>query len=183
MFAIVQNGNIVQFVQPDTPFTVGDKQYSAGFIRNATPEELKAAGVWNIVYGPQADQRFYWVGGPNYRVNEIDGVVEATFTSTPKDLDQLKKQQKDQTNATAYSLLLPTDWMVIKALETQTTAPADWSAWRAAVRTTANDSRTAIDACTTVEELAALTTDWPKNPDQVAAEAAAKQAAQTETTV
>ena len=54
MFAIVQNGNIVQFVQPDTPFTVGDKQYSAGFIRNATPEEKKAAGVWDITYGEQA---------------------------------------------------------------------------------------------------------------------------------
>ena len=166
MFAIVQNGNIVQFVQPDTPFTVGDKQYSAGFIRNATPEELKAAGVWNIVYGPQADQRFYWVGGPNYRVNEIDGVVEATFTSTPKDLDQLKVQQKAQVNQTAYTMLLTSDWRVIKALETQTTVDPAWTTYRTDIRTTANNSRTAIDACTTVEELAALPQPaWPVSPD------------------
>ena len=159
------NGNIVQFVQPDTPFTVGDKQYSAGFIRNATPEEKKAAGVWDITYGPQADQRFYWVGGPNYRVNEVAGVVEATFTATPKDLDQLKTQQKAQVNQTAYTMLAPSDWRVIKALETQGTVDPAWTAYRTNVRSTADASRVAIDACTIVEELAALTVTWPVSPD------------------
>lgn len=87
MFAVVQNGNIVQLIQPDTAFTVGEKQYSARFIRNATETERKSVGVYEVIYGEQQDQRFYWVTGPSYRVNETNQTVEATFTATPKELE------------------------------------------------------------------------------------------------
>lgn len=87
MFAVVQNGEVRQIIQPDVAFTVGEKQYSARFIRNATEAERKAAGVYEIIYGEQKDQRFYWVDGPKYRVNEVNKTVEATFTATPKALE------------------------------------------------------------------------------------------------
>mgnify|MGYP003349876594 FL=1 len=92
-------------------------------------------------------------------------MVEATFTATPKDLDQLKTQQKAQVNQTAYTMLAPSDWRVIKALETQGTVDPAWTAYRTNVRSTADASRVAIDACTIVEELAALTVTWPVSPD------------------
>jgi len=94
MFAIVQNGNIVQLIQPDVGFTIGEKQYSARFIRNATEAERKSVGVYEIIYGQQQDQRFYWVDGPNYRVNETNQTVEATFNATPKAIED-----KLETNA------------------------------------------------------------------------------------
>ena len=87
MFAIVQNGNIVQIIQPDVGFTIGEKQYSARFIRNATEAERKAVGVYEIIHGPQEDQRFYWVTGPNYRVNEVNQTVEASYTAIAKELE------------------------------------------------------------------------------------------------
>jgi hypothetical protein len=93
MFAIVQNGNIVQLIQPDVGFTIGEKQYSARFIRNATEAERKAVGVYEIIYGQQQDQRFYWVDGPNYRVNETNQTVEATFNATPKAIED--KEESD----------------------------------------------------------------------------------------
>jgi hypothetical protein len=93
MFAIVQNGNIVQLIQPDVGFTIGEKQYSARFIRNATEAERKAVGVYEIIYGQQQDQRFYWVDGPNYRVNETNQTVEATFSATPKAIED--KEESD----------------------------------------------------------------------------------------
>ena len=93
MFAIVQNGNIVQIIQPDVGFTIGEKQYSARFIRNATEAERKAVGVYEIIYGQQQDQRFYWVDGPKYRVNETNQTVEATFSATPKALED--KEESD----------------------------------------------------------------------------------------
>jgi len=93
MFAIVQNGNIVQLIQPDVGFTIGEKQYSARFIRNATEAERKAVGVYEIIYGQQQDQRFYWVTGPNYRVNETNQTVEATFSATPKAIED--KEESD----------------------------------------------------------------------------------------
>lgn len=97
MFAVVQNGEVRQIIQPDVAFTVGEKQYSARFIRNATPEERKAAGVYEIIYSPQEDQRFYWVDGPKYRVNEVNQTVEATFTAQPKALEDKLETKQDGT--------------------------------------------------------------------------------------
>ena len=95
MFAIVQNGNIVQIIQPDVAFTIGEKQYSARFIRNATEAERKAVGVYEIIQGQQADQRFYWVTGPNYRVNEVNQTVEASYTATAKALEDKLETKED----------------------------------------------------------------------------------------
>ena len=95
MFAVVQNGEIRQIIQPDVGFTIGEKQYSARFIVNATEAERKAVGVYEIIYGEQKDQRFYWVDGPKYRVNEVDQTVEATFSATPKALEDKEESDKD----------------------------------------------------------------------------------------
>jgi len=104
MFAIVQNGNIVQLIQPDVGFTIGEKQYSARFIRNATEAERKSVGVYEIIYGQQQDQRFYWVDGPNYRVNETNQTVEATFSATPKAIED--KEESDAQGNPLYVQVL-----------------------------------------------------------------------------
>jgi hypothetical protein len=104
MFAIVQNGNIVQLIQPDVGFTIGEKQYSARFIRNATEAERKSVGVYEIIYGQQQDQRFYWVTGPNYRVNETNQTVEATFSATPKAIED--KEESDAQGNPLYVQVL-----------------------------------------------------------------------------
>ena len=83
MFAVVQNGNIVQLIQPDVAFVIGEKQYSARFIRNATEAERKSVGVYEVIYGEQQDQRFYWVTGPSYRVNETNQTVVQGFVLRP----------------------------------------------------------------------------------------------------
>jgi len=104
MFAIVQNGNIVQLIQPDVGFTIGEKQYSARFIRNATEAERKAVGVYEVIQGTQQDQRFYWVTGPSYRVNETNQTVEATYTATPKALED--KEEVDAQGNPLYVQVL-----------------------------------------------------------------------------
>ncbi len=104
MFAVVQNGNIVQLIQPDVAFVIGEKQYSARFIRNATEAERKSVGVYEVIYGEQQDQRFYWVTGPSYRVNETNQTVEATYTATPKALED--KEEVDQQGNPMYVQVL-----------------------------------------------------------------------------
>ena len=46
--------------------------------------------------------------------------------------------------------------MVVKAQETGGSVASDWTTYRAAVRTTANDMKTKIDAVSDVDALAAL---------------------------
>jgi hypothetical protein len=97
MFAVVQNGQVLKVVSPDQPFTVGDKQYSARFIRNSTPEEKLAAGVWDIVDAGRPDDKYYWVTGPEFRVNEVNSTVEAVYTSNPKALEDRLEVKQDGT--------------------------------------------------------------------------------------
>ena len=104
MFAVVQNGNIVQLIQPDVAFVIGEKQYSARFIRNATEAERKSVGVYEVIQGTQQDQRFYWVTGPSYRVNETNQTVEATYTATPKALED--KEEVDAQGNPLYVQVL-----------------------------------------------------------------------------
>lgn len=135
MFAVVQNGNIVQLIQPDVAFTIGEKQYSARFIRNATEAERKSVGVYEVIQGTQQDQRFYWVTGPSYRVNETNQTVEATYTATPKALEDKLETKEDGTplyvqtyNAQTQQMEDTTEQVVTKGLKSQWIAQTKQSA-------------------------------------------------------
>ena len=142
-------------------------------MQQATPEQKAQLGIVDVIYGPQANQQYYWVSQNQPVYNAQANVVDITFTATPKDLDQLKTQQTSQINQTAYTILLPSDWMVVKAIETQGTVALDWNTWRQSIRTTADMSRAAVEACATVDELAALPViQWPLSPDQIIQQAA-----------
>ena len=56
----------------------------------------------------------------------------------------------------AYDLLLPNDWMVVKATETGGSVASDWTTYRAAVRTADASMKTKINAVSDVDALAAL---------------------------
>jgi ABC-type proline/glycine betaine transport system ATPase subunit len=129
MFAVVQNGQVVQVVSPDQPFKVGDKQYSARFIRSSTPEEKLAAGVWDIVDAGRADDRYYWVTGPTWRVNEVNSTVEAVYTSNAKALEDRLEVKEDNTplyvqvyNPVTEQMEDTTEQVVTKGLKSQNIA-------------------------------------------------------------
>lgn len=161
------------YVQAGTSWTYNGIQYPPQWIAQSTQEQRNQLGLVDVVYGPQANQQYYWVGQDEPVYNAQTNTVDINYTATPKDLDQLKVQQAAQINQTAYTILLPTDWMVVKAIETQGTVAPDWNTWRQSIRTTADTARAAVEACTTVEELANLPSiDWPLSPEQVAQQAA-----------
>jgi hypothetical protein len=168
MFAIVKNNQVVQYVQPNSVFHVNWVEYGADWIVTATQEQKDAIGLVDVVHGPRKDERFYWVTQQEPVYNADAKQVEINFTATPKNLAEIQKLLTDQTNQTAYTLLLPSDWMVVKAMETSTTVPADWSTWRQAVRTKTVERCAAITAATDIDTLAALgSVDWPSAPNAV----------------
>jgi len=158
MFFIAPN----QYIQDGAAFTVNGTSYPAGWLNAASAEEKTAIGLVEVtIVGQREDDRFYWVSE-----SLADGVL--TYTNIPKDLDELKSQWVKQVNQTAYSLLLPSDWMVVKALETSSAVPAAWTVYRASVRSTAADAVAAINACADVPALqAAVQVTWPNDPDYV----------------
>ncbi len=69
----------------------------------------------------------------------------------------LKSQKKANIKQQASSLLAPTDWYVVKAAEVESySVPEAMTTYRADVRTASNSMESKIDACSTVDELAAL---------------------------
>jgi hypothetical protein len=170
-FAVVQNGAIRQVLQMDVPFTVGEKQYSSAFLRNSTQQEKLEAGVWEIIEGVRPDDRFYWVSGASYHINEVNSTVEASYPATAKALEDvtetpegaeepvvtkgLKSQFIAQAKQAAGAALSATDWQVIRKAERGIEVTPEVAEERAAIVSECAAKEAAILAATSVEELIA----------------------------
>ena len=156
-----------QYIQEGTQFVIDGITYPSVWLNQSTPEQKAALGLEEVIatnspYNPV----YYWTG------ETLEGAT-LTYTGTPKDLTEVKTNALSQINASAYSLLFPTDWMVVKAFETSTKVPTAWNTWRANVRTYATTSVSVVEASNDVDEVAIIMggLSWPKDPDTVAAEA------------
>ena len=127
-------------------------QYPANWLRLASPVERVAIGISEVTEQPRPDERYYWV------TDNGDG----TYSVSPKDIDVLKALRVSEVKAQAGSILSNTDWRVIRAAETGAALDASVAAERQAVRDHSNSLEAQIQACSTVEELAALQTTWPE---------------------
>lgn len=153
-----------QYIQENTPFVIDGVQYPANWLNLSTPEEKTALGLEEVVAtNSPANDQYYWVS------TELNGAF-LTYVNTPKDLADVKENATNQVNATAYSILLPSDWMVVKAFETSTKINADWNTWRANVRATADTTRTAITGAADVDAVATIMSSiaWPLSPSAMA---------------
>jgi len=121
-------------------------QYPQNWLNLSTAEEKAAIGITEVPDPVRADDRFYWDGDVN----------------NPKDIDQVKAMLIAQSKATAGSMLAGSDWKIIRATETGVAASAETLAERAAIRTASNDNETAINACTSVDQLAVLQLVFPQ---------------------
>jgi hypothetical protein len=166
MYAIVKNDEIVKLVPDSTGFSYNGIDYPANWIRLASPASRAALGIVDVVFGPEADQRFYWVSSNEPVYDAAAGMVRITFTATPKDLDQCKKVSVAGINAATYSILQPSDYRAVRSMEQGTPESQDWKIWRQEIRDQATAAKTAIGACTTIDELAALPpVKWIPDPN------------------
>jgi hypothetical protein len=136
------NGNTLP---QGTPFKDAEgNQYPQNWLNLSTAEEKAAIGITEVADPAIYDDRFYW------------------DANTPKNIEQSKALLVSQNKATAGSLLSQTDWKIIRAAETGVVASAEVLTERAAIRTASNDNETAINACTSVDELAILQLTFPQ---------------------
>ena len=135
----------------NAPFTGSDgTQYPAGWF--VTPVHREALGVVEVVEQTRPDDRFYWV--------QDNG--DGTYTSSPKDLDDLKANQIKTVKNIAGSYLAQTDWKVIRSYDMGIALDQETKDARQAIRDRSNELETAINAAATVEELidVNISTGW-----------------------
>ena len=171
MFVLVENDSITKTLNTSKGITIGEIQYPRAIYTSWSTAEREAIGIYEVVFDNTnfKDQKYY--NNTNQSFNFADGVATASYgNATARDLADvtnednsitpgLKTKHKESIKQNASGLLTPSDWYVIKANEVESySAPADMTTYRAAVRTASNDMETKIDACNTVDELAALVT-------------------------
>jgi hypothetical protein len=182
MWALVESNNITQVYARPKGLTIGDVNYPSNIFTMWSASELEALGIYEIVIDNSnlKDKEYYMNTQQSF--NFASGTVTASYgTATALPLDDVlwtaEEETADETGTVvegevkqpgvrppkltivdqqAYGLLQPNDWMVVKATETSGSVASNWTTYRAAVRTAANDMRTKINAVSTVDELAAL---------------------------
>jgi len=169
MFVLVENDSITKTLNTSRGITLGENQYPRAIYTLWSAAEREAIGIYEVVFDNTnfKDQKYYI--NTNQSFAFADEKVTASFGSATANAladvtneddsvtDGLKTKHKEIIKQQASNLLTPTDWYVIKATEVESySVPAAMTTYRAAVRTASNDMETLIDACNTVDELAAL---------------------------
>ena len=144
----------------DVPFTVGDINYPANWLRLSTAQEKKDLGITEVADAPTYDSRFYWGDGTAKALDDVNEVDENNDPVLDENGDQvvtlgvksvLKAKEKD----IAGYLLAKYDWYVIRKYEASKAIPTAIKTYRTAVRTACLTRETEIDAC---KDTAALVT-------------------------
>ena len=189
MWALVENNEVIKVYTRPKALTIGDVNYPQNIFMLWSSDELEAIGIYEVVVdNDNLKDPAYYINS-NQSFDFANDVVTASYTeATARPLNNSTDPEGVVTSGIrppmlaivdqqAYGLLLPSDWMVVKATETGGSVKADWTAYRAAVRTTAAEMIVKISAVTTVDELAALYVyddetpparplgEWPQSPD------------------
>jgi hypothetical protein len=169
MWALVENNQVSKVYTRPKAITIGDVSYPQNIFMLWSSDELEAIGIYEVVVDNSNFKNPSYYINTNQSFDFANDVVTASYgTATPKNLDDttdpdtgdvthgLKWNHNQVIINQAYGLLQPNDWYVVREQEAGTAIPADWTTFRADVRSTAADMQSKIDACTTVDELAAL---------------------------
>ena len=169
MWALVENNQVSKVYTRPKAITIGDVSYPQNIFMLWSSEELEAIGIYEVVVDNSNFKNPSYYINTNQSFDFANDVVTASYgTATPKQLDDttdpdtgevthgLKWNHNQVIINQAYGLLQPNDWYVVREQEAGTAIPADWSTFRTDVRSTAADMQSKINACTTVDELAAL---------------------------
>jgi len=169
MWALVENNTVTQVYTRPKAITIGDVSYPQNIFMLWSSDELEAIGIYEVVVDNSNFKDPSYYINTNQSFDFANDVVTASYgTATPKQLDDttdpdtgdvthgLKWNHNQVIINQAYGLLQPNDWYVVREQEAGTAIPADWTTFRTDVRSTAADMQSKIDACTTVDELAAL---------------------------
>ena len=182
MFAVVESGKITSMPRGNKGIKIGDNQYPASIFTLWSESERNAIGVYTVEIDEtnKKDSEYYTNTNITYAFS--GGKVKGTYgTAAARSLvdtdatdgegnklkdgdgnqiinEGLKTIKKRLLDNQCKDLLEPSDWMVVRATETETTMDSGWKTWRASVRTKCNSMQTQIDNASDVDALAALFT-------------------------
>ena len=158
MWALIVDGSVNQVFRVPTAFKHPKTgiQYPRNWLNLATAQEKKDVGFIELTFsGADKDDKYYINSESSPVYDASAGTVTITKSSTARNVAVLQTSFKESITQKAWTNLGETDWYVTRKSEISTAIPAKITAFRTATRLVANSHKTAVDNCTTVEELAA----------------------------
>ena len=145
----------------DVPFTVGDINYPANWLRLSTAQEKKDLGITEVADEPIFDGRFYNGDGTAKALDDVNATDEEGNLLKDENGNQVvtlgvKSVLKGQEKATAGSLLAKYDWYVVRKAEKSNAIPSAIQTFRDGVRTACDTREKEIDACSDTAALVTL---------------------------
>jgi len=156
--AFLLNGNPLAV---DVPFTVGDVNYPANWLRLSTAQEKKDLGITEVADAPMYDSRFYWEDGTAKAVDDVnatdkDGNLVKNIDGSQRVILGVKTILKAQEKGIAKSLLNEYDWQVVRKAEKGTALDSVVATYRDAIRTAYTTRKTEIENCSDTAALVTL---------------------------
>ena len=177
MWFRIEDNTITETYSKPKAVLIGDIQHPQNIFNLWTESQLNDIGIYSldsIDSTNRKDKKYYTNTNITYtfsggKVTGSYGVAGAKNLDDSTDMEGtlvkgLKTRHKEEVDRIQYSLLLDSDWMVIRKGDTDEALPTDWKTYRDAVRTKSNNLKTAIDAAANVDALAAIEYDWPSKP-------------------
>ena len=158
MWALIVDGSVNQVFRVPTAFKHPKTgiQYPRNGLNLATAQEKKDVGFIELTFsGADKDDKYYINSESSPVYDASAGTVTITKSSTARNVAVLQTSFKESITQKAWTNLGETDWYVTRKSEISTAIPAKITAFRTATRLVANSHKTAVDNCTTVDELAA----------------------------
>ena len=158
MWALIVDGSVNQVFRVPTAFKHPKTgiQYPRNWLTLATAQEKKDVGFIELTFsGADKDDKYYINSESSPVYDASAGTVTITKSSTARNVAVLQTSFKESITQKAWTNLGETDWYVTRKSEISTAIPAKITAFRTATRLVANSHKTAVDNCTTVDELAA----------------------------
>ena len=156
MWVIIKDEKVDQIITGTKGVEIDGVQHPKSIFTLWSKEELCKIGIVPYLTEDNGDSIFQYQSGYADTISSDGTKVVKTIQYTDRELTDLKTAHKDDTNSEANTLLNPTDWHIIKKIETGTDVPSSITTYRSAVRTSANKIETLINDCDTLDKFKAL---------------------------
>ena len=151
MKAVNNNGKIKVYASVPDSF-----QSTTGVHKNApkmTEEELKNAGMFDVVIGNNYDERVHTLGEIYFDSSNTVFKKDLVVKEWTETLDELKTKRINHFKSQVNSKLAETDWYVIRKTDNNDAIPADVQTARTNLRTQSATVETEINALTEKKEV------------------------------
>jgi len=130
--------------------TVDGIQHPANIFTAWSKQELAEIGFYPARV-ESVDSRYYDTGSETYEL--VDGEYVISYATTEKDVELLKEDLIKKVQANTGALLAPSDWRVIRSIDSETAMSSEWTTYRNEVRAYGNSLESGIEAFASVDAI------------------------------